>query len=199
MLRKKMFIALEGCDMSGKTTQTKLLKQSFSDHGFLTRAIKVPFNDSFTYKLIYSMLFSGSAKRFPALFQTVQFCNKLICQASLLLAKEDVIIFDRWHMSSVVYGTASGLPQRLLELLSKLLIEPDLTIVLIRSDNQTLSRDERQDSYEKDSELQARVASLYKRYCDNKRVFCVSADGTISDVTARIKTVINSSLSTDLH
>lgn len=195
MSHKTAFIALEGSDMSGKTTQTKLLSKSFSDAGFVCRAIKVPFDDKVTHKLIYSMLFSGAAKKYPALFQAVQFCNKLICQASVMFAKEDVIIFDRWHMSSIVYGTASGLSQSLLDLLSKLLITPDLTLILMRSDSQKFLRDEKQDSYEKDSALQRRVEELYKSYCDNKRVISVSADGTISEVTARIKAVINSATS----
>jgi len=190
MLNKKLIIAFEGCDMTGKTTQAKILHRSLTEAGVSALAIKTPFNDHVTHKIIYHMLFSGAAVRHPLLFQLLQLLNKLICQTRLLFAKEDIIIFDRWHLSSVVYGAASGLSISLIKTLGSVLREPDISVVLTRSSDERLSRSA-QDSYEADVTLQDRVKRLYTQFCDNKSVIAVSADRTIADVSDNIRSVLN--------
>lgn len=190
-MKTKLFIAFEGCDMSGKSTQAKTLQEYFAKNNVNAAVIKTPFNDKFTHKLIHSMLFSGAAVKHPLSFQLLQLLNKCICQFTILFRKEDVIIFDRWHLSSVVYGTASGLSEILMIYLGKILLNPDVVIVLTNDSETRFERGAEKDSYEKDARLQSTVAALYKKFCNNKTIIQVNATGTIEEVFDRVKLVLS--------
>lgn len=153
-------ICVEGPDMHCKATQSKMLTERLTSRGFQSIRIEVPVNDHVTYPLIYWMLKNGSAKRFPYLFQLVQFMNKFVFQWTTLLwvmMTHDYVVLDRWSLSSIVYGEATGVNQMFVRLLSKLLYKPDLTLVM---HGKSYHRDG-QDSYEADSDLQKTVKQIY--------------------------------------
>jgi thymidylate kinase len=75
--------------------------------------------------------------------------------------------------------------------LGKILLNPDVVIVIANDSETRFERDTEKDSYEKDARLQARVAALYKKFCNNKTIIQVKATGTIEEVFDRIKLVLN--------
>ena len=184
----KMIIAVEGGDMVGKATQTARLAKRMRECDIKVITAEVPFAGGAFYQTIYDMLESGAARRWPILFQTLHAVNKLSCQLALLRADADAVVFDRWHMSSMIYGIASGLPRWLVRALGAVLVRPDLTIVLDRCDK--LTRDEASDSYERDTEMQRHVKQMYADACDGVSVVRVDASGTVEEVAARVSRAV---------
>lgn len=154
-------IAIEGPDKAGKATQTAMLAHYLCRYGERVSLVEVPFNDGSTYKLIYWMLCNGLAKKRPNTFQFIQFLNKFIFQWTILLwlrLTSDVVVLDRWSLSAIVYGDATGVNKTFNRLLYWLLKKADVTVVL---HGPSFKRDSVDDVYEKDSDLQLAVRRGY--------------------------------------
>lgn len=157
-------IVFEGADKVGKATQSKMAVEALRQAGARVERIEAPTSVTrWTHHLIYWMLRTGWAKRLPISFQLVQTLNKLSFQLfhlPAISARNDVIVFDRWGLSSVIYGIATGVSPRWVLWLYRWIKPADLTIVFTeRSYRRTTTED---DSYEKDGELQARVRAMYR-------------------------------------
>lgn len=153
-------IVVEGPDRVGKFTQTHLLQDYLVSIGKKAVVVEVPIKDKFTYELIYWMLRNGSAKTFPKIFQLLQFMNRWIFQKITLPSLEktnDYVIFDRWSLSTSVYGLAEGLSRKFVDSLYERLVKPDFTFVLLGPAHEH----EAEDVYEKDKSLQSKVRNLY--------------------------------------
>lgn len=153
-------IVIEGPDRTGKATQAALLRDYLLCIGKRAVVVEVPIKDSHTYDKIYWMLRTGTAKTFPRIFQALQCLNRLMFQTfelPRLESENDYIIFDRWSLSSVVYGLAESLSEKFVTGLSNVLRTPDFTFVLVGKAHPH----EAEDAYERDVILQERVRRLY--------------------------------------
>jgi thymidylate kinase len=153
-------IVIEGPDRVGKHTQCNILAQRFKEAGKKATVVEVPIRGHVTYRLIYWMLRNGSAKSLPKTFQVLQFLNRKFFQwfqLPFLKRKNDYLIFDRWSLSTCVYGAAEGVPDGLTVSLKKMLLEPNYTIVLTGPGYMKTP----DDVYEADTALQKRVNDLY--------------------------------------
>jgi len=153
-------VCIEGPDRVGKNSQSKALCDYLRFDGKKAVLVEVPIRDGHTYKIIYWMLQNGLAKSLPRVFQWIQCLNRLVFQTFKLTQLEhdnDYIVFDRWSLSSVVYGQAEGISKQFCENLYRKLRKPDYTIVLLGKSHSH----EAEDAYERDDCLQARVRELY--------------------------------------
>lgn len=156
------YIAISGPDRCGKETQTKLLVDyinKHSDYGDEAVRIEIPFNGRW-YTTIYKWLKNGNATKFPTLFQTIHFLNKLWFQTfnlPKLSLNYDIVVFDRWKLSSIVYGKMTGVPSWIVNLQAKFLLDPDCIIIL---DSPTHGKESR-DVYEADKNLQSNIRQEY--------------------------------------
>ena len=153
-------IVIEGPDRCGKATQTKMLKDHLQSIGYKVVTVEVPVEDGHTYRAIYWMLANGMAKLFPKLFQKMHVLNRQIFQATTLKRYDeecDFVIFDRWSLSTKIYGLALGLDEKFVDRLYQKSRKPDHTILLLGNSHRKIS----EDVYEADIELQKRVNSLY--------------------------------------
>lgn len=184
---KTKILCVEGPDKSGKETQTKKLTNKLINLGYKTKLVEVPYDDFIIYKTIYWMLRNGLAKKLPAVFQFIQFLNKFLFQIFVLpflKLKYDYIVFDRWAASSVMYGTAEGLPNWYVMFLYSFLMKPDVTVVLSGT---SYKRPGAEDSYEKDTALQRRVREEYCIWAKMEPKAClIDNQGTIEEVHNRI-------------
>jgi len=186
-------ICIEGADRCGKATQTKMLVSALEKRGNLATRIEVPFNDGLTYWLIYKMLASKAAKQYPNLFQFVQFLNKFCFQCTVLLYMlftNDFIIFDRWALSSIVYGGETGANKYLTRIWCSLLLKPDVTLIM---SGPSFKRSEAPDSYEADSDMQQRVKIGYYNWVNENPSCSVLIDnqGGVDEVHKRITSYLN--------
>lgn len=155
-------VVFEGPDKVGKDTQSKLLAGVLQAEKL--NVVRVEPTKEFAYgkKVIYSMLESGSAKKYPNLFQFVQFVNRLYFQwfrLPALMKQYDIILCDRWALSGYIYGKAEGLNEWLVNWMYNRAYKPDLTLVFSGASYRRAAAD---DSYEKDTNLQAEVKRMYR-------------------------------------
>lgn len=161
-------ICVEGCDKAGKATQSTMLAEALWTGGApVTLAVRAEIpalEHNLSHRLIYWMLRNGWAKCYPNAFQFVQFLNKLMFQwfsLPQLLQWNDYVVLDRWALSGLVYGDATGVNRWFNRLLFKLLRKPDITLIM---DGTSFKRSHTtDDSYEKDTALQTAVKEGYRR------------------------------------
>lgn len=155
-------IALEGADRLGKTTQAKRLEPALEQVGIKGVVEKMPYQDGVTYDRIYEMLHTGEALQEPVAFQTFMGVNRLGFQSNYLptLAEHfEVVILDRWNLSTLVYGAQSGVSEETTKVILKGVSEPDLVLIF---DGEPFSSTETDDSYEANLEFQDRVQRAYR-------------------------------------
>lgn len=157
-------IVIEGADRTGKCTQASLLASELRSRGFKVAEVEVPYKNGLTYRLIYRMLKTGSALKYKHMFQFVQFMNKLLFECmdfpNLKSAGNDYVVLDRWALSSVAYGRATGIDEGFVMPLFNQLFEPDCTIILHGPAYPKLGID----SYERNTKLQDDVRDIYKQW-----------------------------------
>jgi len=186
-------IVLEGADRCGKATQSRMLCNYLNDRGKSAVLIEVPIWDRTTYGLIYWMLGNGLAKKLPKLFQWLQCINRWIFQTFTLISLEhryDYVIFDRWSLSTSVYGRATGLSESYVDGLYEVLRRPDFTILLIGKSHRHVA----EDAYERDHELQAAVRFIYRDWASrhSEDVHVANSERSKEEVHEEILAALNS-------
>jgi len=180
-------VALEGADRLGKATQAQLLEEGLNANGHKATVEEIPYDDDVTHPEIYRMLKDGSVNLEPAVLQTLHAVNRRYFQHSFLptLARHfDVVVLDRWNLSTRVYGAASGVSEAVTENLLKGIADPDVVIVL---DGQPFPKDGL-DVWEADTEFQRTVRTGYRAWCerDPHRYVKFDANGTKMQVHEQI-------------
>lgn len=161
-----VLVAIEGADRVGKATQAAMLEGALQRHRVKATVEQIPFDDKVTHPEIYRMLRDGSVRRFPTLFQALQGINRRFFQAQflpVLALHHDVVILDRWNLSTVVYGEVGGVPREETDEILRDIVDPDLTIVL---DGPPWPRDDL-DTLEADDDFQRRIRSAYREACEH--------------------------------
>lgn len=186
MNKRAKFIVIEGADQVGKSDLIKSLismLQSTDNTVFVAHAPP----PGWPTDLVYRMLASGSAKRWPNLFQMLHFLSRHRFQRQRLqlqLETVDYVVMDRWKLSCDVYGNASGAWRWLTRLTGRFMIDPDITIV-IDGPSRTRGFD---DVYEVDSEFQQRVKQGYRDWVANNPGKGVLVDNNGSRMSTLRKT-----------
>lgn len=186
MNKRAKFIVIEGADQVGKSDTIKsLISMLQSTDSTVFVAHSPP--PGWSTDLVYRMLASGSAKRWPNLFQMLQFLSRHRFQRQRLqlqLETVDYVVMDRWKLSCDVYGNASGAWSWLTRLTGRFMIDPDITIV-IDGPSRTRGFD---DVYEVDSEFQQRVKQGYRDWVANNPGKGVLVDNSGSRMSTLRKT-----------
>lgn len=186
-------VVVEGPDKVGKQTQSQMLAHVLRRYGDKVKLVEVPYNDGSTYRLIYRMLKNGQAKKYPNLFQFVQFLNKFIFQRTVLLWLRITcacIVLDRWKLSAIVYGDATGVNPTFNRMLYGMLKDPDVTVILHGS---SFKRQEADDVYEKDNSLQTAVRNGYYEWAQEhpENHDLIDNQGSRDEVHERIMNVVS--------
>ena len=126
-----MFIAIDGIDGTGKTTQAAKLVKRMNDEGLNVELTKEP-TDGPIGSIIRSML-SSSAER-PSLLSlqllfTADRNEHVIAYKGVMESKDVILVSDRYYFSTVAYGSASGISAEYLKLINSIFPKPDLSII----------------------------------------------------------------------
>lgn len=186
-------IVIEGCDQVGKQTQSRLLAAFLNERGYRAALVECPIRDGLTHPVIYWMLKNGKAVKYPTIFQFIQHLNKKIFQAFMLpfIERENhFVIMDRWSLSSIAYGTASGADHEWMMDWFRSLRTPDLNVFLDGKSHSSRADDD----YEKDSKLQATARKTYQLWVTSNPKNCVTIDcqGSQMSVHHRILEAVRS-------
>lgn len=180
-----LFIAFEGPDGVGKSTQVAALSESLKLKGYSPVTISDPGTTDLGSELRKLLLdkqdvgICAEAQALLFLAAKVQLWDEIVHPA---LAAGQIVITDRWHLSTMVYqGMLQG-DESVDSMLTKVLHErrPDLNIVLIGEESQLNANIEGKDRFESSLEVG------YMNYCYN----CV--EGLPGDSICRYDTSIKS-------
>lgn len=200
---KGKFIAFEGLDGSGQTTQAALLKKYLENQGLGVVLTKEPTWDNEAGKWINETLRQNKKLNLDELkVLQKKFAedrdwhqkNRVIPA----LKQEKIVITDRSQFSSFAFGVASGVDLDYLLSLNQNFIEPDLIILLKVSPKVCIARiqkrGEKEALFEKEEQLK-RVWGVYERLAKEfKNIIIVDGEGSIEEIRENIKKIINQKL-----
>jgi dTMP kinase len=191
-----LYIALEGIDGSGKSTQSKVLKEYFESKG---RTVTTTYEPNLTLFGSEDILkiYTSEKKLSGQAFQYLLTANRLINHAEIIepaLARGDVVISDRCFWSAIPYGVMDSTNQYSMEQAGRMLltqsilsmyhqsITPDMVFYLSVTPEVGLERLEsrkegrKKDIYEKKEKLE-RVVQGYTFLVENFTDQIVQIDG----------------------
>lgn len=198
-----LFLAVEGIDGSGKTTQAAKLQQHFESQGKQVKLMHWPRREEGIVAQITKSMLAGTASIPKPAFQYLLSADYVAFSEEVIiptLKKGDVLITDRCHFwSGAVYGMIDNdkVDKALLDSLLVLLgvttkayqvIIPDLTFYLAVSAETGMKRipqtDKERDIYEKEETLQ-KVAEGYQWLLKKlpEQFVTIDAEQGVDDVT----------------
>jgi dTMP kinase len=130
-LRKGAFIAIEGVDGAGSTTQTRLLVESLIRQGYPAMATKEPNPEGKLEPVIRTLLRDErTVPTMDALLFAADRIDHVERVIKPLVASKMIVVTDRYFESSIAYQKAEGLDEKWIISINRNVIEPDLTIIL---------------------------------------------------------------------
>ena len=125
-----MFVAIEGIDGSGKSTQAALLYSRLKANGkcFLTSEPTERIVGSVIRKFV-----SQKRKKDPMFLQLLFVADRADHMVNVIMPKLNSkfsVITDRYVCSTISYGVASGLDEKWLMEINRKFMTPDVTILL---------------------------------------------------------------------
>jgi len=197
---KGKFIAFEGLDGSGQTTQANLLKDFLIKKGFEVVLTKEPTSDSRPGKEIRKIL-NEEKTALPRQLQKLFAEDRDWHQKNKIvpaLKKRQIVISDRSQFSSFAFGVANGVALDYLLSLNNKFIEPDLVILLKTSAKTSIqrikNRGEKQTLFEKEKQLE-KVWQVFEKLSKKfKNIVIVDGERTIEEIHQNIKQIINQKL-----
>lgn len=157
------FIVLEGPDGAGTTSHTKALSEHLKKRGFdvlqTFEATDGPIG-TFIREKLHTGGLSGNAIQLLFTADRAWHEREVILPA---IEKGQIVICDRYSLSTVLYGTAQGEQRSWLESMNKIFIQPGLQLFALPSFDVCMERlgMRQKDSFEADDSLQKRVYELY--------------------------------------
>lgn len=160
-MTRGFFLALEGMDGCGKTTQSKLLAQTLSSQGYNVLLTQEPTTGRIGRLIREELKAPTMPPKSVALLFAADRLEHWAQEIEPALKAGKVVICDRYVMSSLAY---QGALCRLawVEALNMYAPRPDLTVYLQSGrTKEVLERREEDDAYERDQAFQTKVQDNY--------------------------------------
>ena len=170
-----MFIAIEGIDSAGKATQAKMLSDYLSKKGYECIVTQEPMNGPpevapigfFIYEILNNhKSFDNQAFQLLYCADRAYHVNTIIDPA---LKEGKHVISDRYFLSTIAYGTASGLDKEWIKQVNGKFTMPDIIFIidmdpevaLKRKKQQKLEQNMQLDMFERQIELMKKIRAIY--------------------------------------
>lgn len=198
--KRGFFLVFEGIDGAGTTSQQAWLIARLSDLGLSVYKTAEPTANP-VGKLIRQVLRGEHAPFSPhalALLFASDRADHLACEIEPALAQGQVVVCDRYVLSSLAYQTAAGVPLDLVAQANATFRTPDLTIyfdvpVEVAAQRRA-KRGQAQEIFEVD-DVQREVARLYREQAQawkqaGKPIQFVDAARSFEEVSAQLEALI---------
>ena len=190
-----MFIAFEGLDGSGSSTQTRLLAERLEGRGFAAIITKEPTSDTPTGRIIREVLqhkWQASPEGLQLLFSADR-AEHLKNTIEPALTNGQVVITDRYFFSTLAYG-ALAVEMDWLKELSRFFRVPDITFLFKLDPEICLQRIRGRGSefelFEKHEKLKKIRENYEKIKDDYPAIHLIDASGSIEEVSDAIWKVV---------
>jgi dTMP kinase len=187
-----LLIVFEGLDQSGKQTQAEGLRDLTIARGRECLLLSFPDYATKIGREIGEAL-QGGRDYAPDTLQLLYIANRYEKRGEIeaALARNAVIVCDRYLASSVAYGEAQGLDPDWLTDAQRFLPRPDLTIVLDIDPATAVRRKAAgRDRYERDLDLLSRVRRSYHRQATDDRWLLLDGDRPKDAVAADVRQAV---------
>ncbi|MFH1786226.1 MAG: dTMP kinase [archaeon] len=186
-----MLIAIEGIDGSGKGTQCELLKKWLKKEGYDVVVTAEP-TRGYVGQLIRKILRNDldvDPKSLALLFTADRFEHQVKVLEKL---KDQIVITDRYSLSTYAYQAAQGVPVSYLEKIHAGIMKPDLQILLDVKPENAVKRLRTNHKFEKPDFLK-RVRRKYLELADED-TYVVSSEKKVQDTFKDIQKIVRNYL-----
>jgi len=209
-----MFIALEGIDGSGKSTQMQFIVEWLETHGVASKSILVTREHTYDgeYGKRIQRILLGEEAHFPTprdLQELYVYDRKEHLEKTILphLAKGGVVVCDRYFLSTIAYGGAGGVDYEDImtmhrNILGKSFIMPDVTFLIDVSAETSATRligrkkDRKPEYFDKKKAFLAKAAAEYRKRAQLfENIHIINGEGSPKEVFSRIRQILTSQLS----
>lgn len=205
MQNKGLFIALEGIDGSGKSTQVKLLAQYLKSKGHKVYTTFEP-TDSPIGKIIrdiFNHKMEGDQKVIAALFAADRLNHLLHSENGMLkkLSEGYTVITDRYYLSSYAYHSVHGIDMDWIiaaNAMSADLLRPDINIYIDISPEVSMERINKGRANIEMYETLENLTNVYHQYnvamqkMENvEKIVKVNGQQSVEDISNNIINIIN--------
>ena len=159
-----VFIAVEGVDGSGKSTQIKLLSEKLAELGYIIHTTTEPSSGKLGPILRYYLSNPNSQHAVDALLFAADRIEHYYEEILPKLQSGSIVICDRYKLSSIIYQGLNGLSEDWIAMINNKVPDPDLTIYLDVSAEIAVNRFENNRNKLEKFETYDNLNSLIKRY-----------------------------------
>ncbi len=206
MDRKNLFIAFEGIDGSGKSTQVNMLSAFLTERGHKVYTTCEPTESKISKMIrdIFNHRMEGDQRVIAALFAADRLNHLLNSEDGILNKLEEgyTVITDRYYFSSYAYHSVHGIDMDWIiqtNSLSADLLLPDLNIYIDIQPEVSMERlkkgrthIEMYETLENLSKVHKKYREAFEKIGDKEEVFYVNGDRTSSAISADINKKITS-------
>ncbi len=192
MVKRGVFICIEGLDASGKSTQARWLVRSLCRRGFDAIYTTEPSKGevgSFIRRYVLQR-----NRRVPAVVEALLFAvdrvDHVESRIEPALESGKIVVSDRYVYSSLAYQGAAGLDVGWIEQINRMALPPDLVIYIDVQPEVVIKRMRRRRSVMETLENQRRVREVYMQMVRKGRLALVDGNRPASEVAQNILAVV---------
>lgn len=192
MVKRGVFVCLEGIDASGKSTQARWLVRNLRRRGFDAIYTTEP-SDGEIGKFIKCYVLQRK-KRIPAVVEALLFAvdrvDHVESKIEPALESGKIVVSDRYVYSSLAYQGAAGLDIGWIKLVNQMALPPDLAIYIDVPPEVVVKRMKRRRSVMETLETQRRVREVYMQLVREKRLVLIDGNRPAREVVQNILAVV---------
>lgn len=193
MVKKGIFIVIEGLDGSGKTTQATLLAEKFyKKYNVLLTA--EPSRGKIGTFIRECCLYEDERLRTEA--EALLFASDRIehmySEVKPALEEGKLVICDRYVYSSLAYQGSAGLSLEWIKTINARALQPDFSIFIDVPPEKVLERLQRKKSVMETLETQQKVREVYLKYVEKGELVRVDGDREKGQVAAELFKIVSS-------
>ncbi len=195
MVKKGVFIVIEGLDGSGKTTQANILAKKLSkNHELLCTA--EPSQGKIGSFIRQACLYEETRlpKEAEALLFAADRIEHMQNEITPALTDGKLVICDRYIYSSLAYQGSTGLGLDWIKTINSRALQPDFSIFIDVSPEHVLERLQRKKSVMETLETQQKVRKVYLKFVEKGELVLIDGDKPKDDVANSLYSLVLSLL-----
>lgn len=192
MVKRGVFICLEGIDASGKSTQARWLVRNLRRRGFDAIYTTEP-SDGEIGRFIKRFVLQRK-RRIPAVVEALLFAvdrvDHVESKIERALESGKIVVSDRYVYSSLAYQGATGLDIDWIKRVNRMALPPDLAIYIDVPPEVVVERMKRKRSVMETLATQCRVREVYMQLVREKRLLLIDGNRPAPEVVQNILDVV---------